>query len=86
MVIAIAANFFILFLLSRVVFVKLVKTPCSSLLSLLLLKLLLADKRVSPEADDNYAIIYASKNGHTEVVKLLLADKRVSPEIGIVID
>jgi hypothetical protein len=44
-----------------------------------LLKLLLADQRVNPSADDQRAIRLASKNGHTEVVKLLLADQRVDP-------
>jgi len=32
-----------------------------------------------PSADDNYAIKYASENGHLEVVKLLLQDPRVDP-------
>jgi hypothetical protein len=41
-------------------------------------KLLLADSRVDPTADDNYAIKKASEKGHTDVVKLLLADPRVT--------
>ena len=44
-----------------------------------LVKLLLADKRVNPADDNNYAIRLASRDGHTEVVKLLLADPRVDP-------
>jgi len=47
-------------------------------------KVLLADTRLSPDkpdpsADDNYAIRWASQNGHVEVVKVLLADSRVDP-------
>ena len=42
-------------------------------------KLLLADSRVDPAYDDNYAIGMSSENGHLEVVKLLLPDKRVDP-------
>jgi len=34
---------------------------------------------VNPSANHNYAISYASENGHTEVVKVLLADPRVDP-------
>ena len=40
-------------------------------------KLLLADPRVDPSDDDNFAIRLASNYGQTEVVKLLLADPRV---------
>jgi hypothetical protein len=42
-------------------------------------KLLLADERVDPSANDNYAIRFAAKNGHKEVVKILLADERIDP-------
>ena len=42
-------------------------------------KLLLTDKRVNPSANNNFAIRWASRNGHTKVVKLLLADERVDP-------
>jgi hypothetical protein len=42
-------------------------------------KLLLADPRVDPAADDNAAILSASYNGHVSVVKLLLADSRADP-------
>jgi hypothetical protein len=41
-------------------------------------KLLLADPRVDPAADDNFAIRWSSGLGHAEVVKLLLADPRVN--------
>ncbi len=34
---------------------------------------------MNPSAENNDAIRWASKNGHTEVVKLLLADDRVDP-------
>jgi len=34
-------------------------------------KILLSDKRVDPTAGDNRAILWASENGHVEVVKLL---------------
>ena len=34
---------------------------------------------VDPSASDNWAIRWASKNGHLEVVRLLLGDKRVDP-------
>jgi hypothetical protein len=40
-------------------------------------KVLLADQRVDPSADDQYSIRKASQYGHSEVVKLLLADQRV---------
>ena len=43
------------------------------------MRLLLADPRVDPSADNNYAIRWAAYNGHTEVVRLLLADPRVDP-------
>jgi hypothetical protein len=46
-------------------------------------KLLLSDKRVDPSAADNYAIRYASKKGHYDVVELLLADERVDPSCGL---
>ena len=42
-------------------------------------KLLLADQRVDPRAQDNYAIQWAAFKGHHKVVKLLLADQRVDP-------
>jgi hypothetical protein len=42
-------------------------------------KLLLADDRVDPATDNNYAIGLASYSGHLAVVKLLLADERVDP-------
>lgn len=42
-------------------------------------KSLLADSRVDPAARDNFAIRWASENGHVDVVKLLLADGRVDP-------
>src|SRR2546426_6337866 len=43
------------------------------------MKLLLADSRVDPAADNNDAIRSAAANGHIDVVKLLLADKRANP-------
>ncbi len=42
-------------------------------------KVLLADQRVDPSAENNWDIIWASKKGHLEIVKLLLADPRVDP-------
>jgi hypothetical protein len=42
-------------------------------------KLLLADERVDPSAEDQYPIRFASAAGQLEVVKLLLTDKRVDP-------
>ncbi len=42
-------------------------------------KLLLINPEVNPAADNNYAIRWASQNGHLEVVKILLNDKRVDP-------
>jgi len=42
-------------------------------------RLLLADHRVDPGADDNRAFQKAGKNGHVEVIKVLLADPRVNP-------
>lgn len=38
---------------------------------------MLADKRVNPSSDDNYAIMEDLKYDHVEVVKLLLQDERV---------
>ena len=43
------------------------------------LKVLLADERINPAANNNFAIRRASQNGHVAVVKVLLADKRVDP-------
>ena len=34
-------------------------------------------EEVDPSEDGNYAIRYASYNGHTDIVKLLLQDERV---------
>ena len=45
----------------------------------IVVKLLLADKRVDPSARDNYAIRYAASNGHITVVRLLLGDDRIDP-------
>ena len=42
-------------------------------------KLLLANDKVDPSADNNWAIRLASNNGHLEVVKLLLANDKVDP-------
>ena len=42
-------------------------------------KLLLADKRVDPSANDNCAIYWAAENGYNRVVELLLKDGRVDP-------
>jgi hypothetical protein len=42
-------------------------------------KLLLADSRVDPSADNQLAIQWACEFQHVEVVKLLLADSRVDP-------
>ena len=40
---------------------------------------LLEDVRVDPSAGDNYAIGWASGNGHLAVVERLLEDDRVDP-------
>src|SRR5215217_300964 len=40
-------------------------------------KMLLADERVDPSANNNSAIQGASMKGHLEIVELLLADERV---------
>ncbi len=37
------------------------------------------ERGVDPSINDNFAIEYASKNGHLEIVKLLLQDERVDP-------
>ena len=42
-------------------------------------KLLLADQRVAPAANNNKAIREASRYGQTKVVRLLLKDSRVDP-------
>jgi len=42
-------------------------------------KLLLANDKVDPSDDDNYAIRFASEKGHLEIVKLLLANDKVDP-------
>jgi ankyrin repeat protein len=42
-------------------------------------QLLLSDLRVDPSAENDYAIKWASNNGHLEVVQLLLSDPRVDP-------
>ena len=39
----------------------------------------MADPRVDPAANENEAIRWASRYGHTETVRLLLADPRVDP-------
>jgi hypothetical protein len=44
-----------------------------------IVKLLLADPRVDPAAENNWAIRNTSFYGHASVVKLLLADLRVDP-------
>ena len=40
---------------------------------------MLADSRVDPSAENNYAIRMATSNGHNKVVELLLAHPRVDP-------
>ena len=44
-----------------------------------IVSLLLADPRVDPSADDNFAVRWASRYGRIEVVSLLLADPRFDP-------
>eukprot|EP01102_Stenamoeba_stenopodia_P015850 TRINITY_DN5474_c0_g1_i1.p1 TRINITY_DN5474_c0_g1~~TRINITY_DN5474_c0_g1_i1.p1 ORF type:complete len:395 (+),score=57.12 TRINITY_DN5474_c0_g1_i1:114-1298(+) len=44
-----------------------------------LVALLLEDGRADPGARDDWAIRWASRNGHSDVVKLLLKDKRCDP-------
>ena len=39
----------------------------------------LIENGIDPSDNNNYAIKWASKNGHLEIVKLLLQDKRVDP-------
>lgn len=47
------------------------------------IQLLLNDNRFDPSAYNNYytlfAIVFASQNGHSDIVKLLLSDPRVDP-------
>jgi aspartate 1-decarboxylase len=40
---------------------------------------LIRNKHIDPSSRHNYAIRWASKNGHTEIVKALLSDPRVDP-------
>ena len=47
-----------------------------------LIKILLADSRVSPDAKNNQALRTACVHGRIETVKLLLADLRVDPNAG----
>jgi Ankyrin repeats (3 copies) len=42
-------------------------------------RMLLADPRVDPSANNQNALRWASYDGHTEIVRLLLADHRVDP-------
>ena len=42
-------------------------------------KLLLADDRIDPSFNNNFAIQFASEHGRTDIVKLLLGDKRIDP-------
>jgi len=42
-------------------------------------KILLADPRVSPQADDDFAIRWSSRYGHTEVVKIFPHRISISP-------
>lgn len=44
-----------------------------------MVKILLADERVNPSAEEVFAIKAAAGKGHVEVVKLLLTDERVNP-------
>ena len=44
-----------------------------------IVKLLLADSRVNPDALADEAIRHAAKKGHINTVKLLLLDSRVDP-------
>ena len=41
-------------------------------------KMVLADGRVDPSSNNNWAVKGASENGHSEIVELLLADERVN--------
>ena len=50
---------------------------CRILKILVLVRVLLADPRVDPTAENNYAVKLASQNGHTKVVELLLKDPKV---------
>jgi len=47
-----------------------------------LVQLFLTLTDIDPSADTNYAIYWASKNGHANVVKVLLADSRVNQSVG----
>ena len=55
-------------------------TPQPGKTMLGVVKLLLADGRADPTADDNAAIRLSSQNGHTDVVKLLLGDRRLKAQ------
>jgi len=44
-----------------------------------LVQLFLTLTDIDPSAEENYAICWASQNGHTDVVKVLLANERVDP-------
>ncbi|CAH6421213.1 Hypothetical protein POVR2_LOCUS308 [uncultured virus] len=44
--------------------------------------LLLGDKRIHPQSDDNKVIKDAISNGNEEIVHMLLSDKRVSDLVG----
>lgn len=46
-----------------------------------IVRFLLADQRVDPSADNDYAIRYASRNGYTGVVRLLLSNEKVDPSV-----
>lgn len=52
---------------------------CAALGFLGLVEQLLKRKEINPAYCRNYAISYASRNGHPKVVKRLLQDKRVDP-------
>jgi hypothetical protein len=46
-----------------------------------MVKALLQDPRIDPSAANQYAIRWASKNGHLQVVDVLLKDHRVKNTI-----
>jgi ankyrin repeat protein len=46
---------------------------------LILVKKLLRDSEVEPDANDSYGLRWATNNNHVEIVKLLLEDGRADP-------
>ena len=47
--------------------------------NIILIKILLTHNKIDPSMNDNFAIRYASHNGHLSIVEKLLKDERVDP-------